>query len=362
LTTTGTRERIINYFTKQIMRKLNVKTNKESSDLIKVDSNQSPVAAHPHKNMEYNRTVSAKLANLISENGRLRWLFEFVRECSELDFLIGKNKSKEWISVYRGLSKILQIDDSEQISAHNKFKNLVPNLYKKSIEDNFKNELIELISKISGDGKLKKYYSKEGFHQNELSRKYGINGDADSDFVIIDKEVVPSYKNEAEQKKIESPIQEKYLNWKREIQAIKPYEQGNKSFGNELDFLALDKGGNVMLIEFKHGTNTAGIYWSSLQVGVYHDIFSRLDKKEFEQSIFQMLKQKQEIGLIHPNWIAPKGIKEIIPVVMISEFDENGEAKKRFDEVLQLSKQKFGSDFLKDIRLYKFNNSSLIQL
>jgi hypothetical protein len=59
--------------------------------------------------MYYDRTISKPLAKLISPDGKLRWLFEFVKSRNDLDFLIQKNKSKECISIYRGLAKILSI-------------------------------------------------------------------------------------------------------------------------------------------------------------------------------------------------------------------------------------------------------------
>lgn len=322
--------------------------------------------------MKYNRTLQTKeFVELLKPNGKLRWLFDFVKQHRELDFLTGNVKGKEWISVYRGLSKILQINaTSEKIVADTKFQTLAPNLFSKTINDNFQNELVALINEIpkSENDKLHRYYEnkKEGFYQNKLSRKYGINSEADSEFVIIDKEVVVSYDTKKEKENLLLPIQEKFQQLQKVIaeKDTKHFGTKEKKFGNELDFLALDKDGNVLLIEYKHGTNTSGIYWSSLQVGVYYEIFNALDKKEFEKSIFEMLKQKQEIGLINPNWKTPREIKEIIPVVMISEFDENkGVAKKQFDEVLNLAiNSKKNLDFLKSLQLYKYNNGTLVRI
>ena len=59
--------------------------------------------------MYYNRTISKEFASLLETGSKLRWLFDFVKNHKELDFLIGKNNSKEWISVYRGLTRILTI-------------------------------------------------------------------------------------------------------------------------------------------------------------------------------------------------------------------------------------------------------------
>ena len=58
--------------------------------------------------MYYDRTLE-KLECLIKKRGHLRWLFDYVKNNKELDFLIGRNNQKEWISVYRGLSRILTI-------------------------------------------------------------------------------------------------------------------------------------------------------------------------------------------------------------------------------------------------------------
>ena len=53
--------------------------------------------------MYYNRTLSKELSALLETGGELRWLFDFVKNHPDLDFLVGKNNSKEWLSVYRGL-------------------------------------------------------------------------------------------------------------------------------------------------------------------------------------------------------------------------------------------------------------------
>ena len=42
--------------------------------------------------MYYNRTISKGLASLLETGGELRWLFDFVKNHKELDFLIGKNR------------------------------------------------------------------------------------------------------------------------------------------------------------------------------------------------------------------------------------------------------------------------------
>lgn len=315
--------------------------------------------------MYYNRTISAELSALLENGGELRWLFDFVKNHKELDFLIGKNKSKEWLSVYRGLTRIISISikgkSNINIDAADKYKNMLPNLYGvNNVNDNFKNELENLITQIEQDSQFDRYYKnkKEGYYQNVLSKAFGICGTENTDFVIIDKEAVIGYFDTTEKSCLLGNIQQKYKQLQKDISIFDAKRFGEnlekKAIGNELDFLALDKDGNVLLIEYKHGTNTSGIYLSPLQIGMYNDIFKNFPKYDLEQAVFQMLEQKQKIGLINPNWKKPKSIKGIIPVLIISEFNYKSSAKTKFDEILQFTRKQLGSNFLDNLKTYNF--------
>ena len=282
-----------------------------------------------------------------------------------MDFLIGKNNSKEWISIYRGLTRIISVlpnnKSSITIDADKKYKSIMPNLYgEKSINDNFQNDIENLITQIEENRQFDRYYKnkKEGYYQNELSKKYGTLGNPNSDFVIIDKEAVIGYSNQAEKDNLLGIIQQKYKQLQREISIQNPErygkDLGKKAIGNELDFLALDKQGNILLIEYKHGTNTSGIYLSPLQIGMYYDIFTSFPKKDLENAVFEMLEQKQKIGLINPNWNKSNTIKEIIPVLIISEFNYKSSAKEKFNEILQFTRKQHGEGFLQNLQTYNF--------
>lgn len=315
--------------------------------------------------MYYNRTISKGLASLLETGGELRWLFDFVKNHKELDFLIGKNNSKEWISVYRGLTRIISVlpinNTSVLIDADDKYKDISPNLYgQKNLSENYQNEIEYLITQIEQNSKFDRYYKnkKEGFYQNELSKIFGICGKPDTDFVIIDKEAVIGYSDQAEKDNLFGNLQQKYKQLQRKISDLNPERYGKdlekKAIGNELDFLALDKDGNILLIEYKHGTNTSGIYLSPLQIGLYNDIFTNFPKKELEIAVFEMLEQKQKIGLINPNWNKPNSIKDIIPVLIISEFNYKSSAKTKFEEILQFTRKQLGSSFLNNLQTFNF--------
>jgi hypothetical protein len=315
--------------------------------------------------MYYNRAISTGLSMLLENGGELRWLFDYVKNHKELDFLIGKNSSKEWVSIYRGLTRIISVlpvnNTSVFVDADDKYKNILPNLYgQKSVNENFQNDIENLITQIDQNRQFDRYYKnkKEGYYQNELSKIFGICGSPNTAFVIIDKETVIGYSNQAEKDNLLGNIQQKYKQLQREISILNSERYGKdlekKAIGNELDFLALDKDGNILLIEYKHGTNTSGIYLSPLQIGMYNDIFTSFRKNDLEYAVFEMLEQKQKIGLINANWKKPNSIKDIIPVLIISEFNYKSSAKTKFDEIIQFTRKQLGSSFLDNIQTYNF--------
>ena len=317
--------------------------------------------------MYYNRTLSGSFSGLIEKGGQLRWLFDFVKGNDELDFLVGKNNSREWISVYRGLSRIITIRPGIRnplkifIDGAGSYKELCPYLYgEKNIDENFRDALEDIIELVKADQRFDRYYNnrKEGYYQNKLSRRYGICGKADDQFVIIDKEAVIGYSDQAEKDSILEPIQERYKKLQSMLSDTDADKFGKdlnkKPLGNELDFLALDKQGNLLLIEFKHGTNTSGIYLSPIQIGMYFDIFKKFPKDELESAVLEMLKQRWKIGLINSRWNSPNRIENFIPVLIISGFNENSKAKERFDEVMELLRERTGNEFLNNLKVQKY--------
>ena len=162
-------------------------------------------------------------------------------------------------------------------------------------------------------------------------------------------------------------IQPKYKKLLNQISTLNSKRFGtnleSRTIGNELDFLALDKEGNIKLIEFKHGSNTSGIYLSTIQIAMYYDILNRFPREKLEETVVDMLVQKQKIGLINPDWKKPNAIKDIIPVLIISEYNYKSSAKIKFDEILQIAREEdqLGEKFLENIETYNFTIENGLQ-
>lgn len=318
--------------------------------------------------MYYDRTLSDKFAKYLLPGGKLRWLFDFVKTRSDLDLSLvvtEKNgKKEERIILYRGLTKVIDIykrkgPERVYIDGADTYKELTHKLYgSKVISDISPDEIEIIIDYLRKKGEKDRYYGnkKEGYYQNELSRKYGIYATDDEEFVIVDKEAVVGYDDEDEKEKEFKPIREKYHIIQKKISNGNPKsygsKRGNESLGNELDFLALNKKGDICLIELKHGTNTSGIYLSPLQIGLYYDIFDKFS--DLQESVLRMLKQKQEMGLINPNWEVPEFSGKIVPVLIVAEPNHRSSAKEKFYGVLKICRENLGDDFLKNIKMYDY--------
>ena len=74
---------------------------------------------------------------------------------------------------------------------------------------------------------------------------------------------------------------------------------------------------------------------------------------EMEDAIFQMLDQKQNIGLINKNWKRPPALKEIIPVLIISDYNYKSSAKIKFNEVMHFIRDE-QVEFLANLQTYNF--------
>ncbi|MBC8552434.1 MAG: hypothetical protein H8D23_22630 [Candidatus Brocadiales bacterium] len=315
--------------------------------------------------MYYKRNLSESFAMLLKPNGDLRWLFELIKQHPELDFLTGSNNAGDWVSVYRGLGRLLRIRPTSnpneiKIDAHRAYQELVPSLYgRKGTNENFSVKLLNLVQKVAESPRFFSDYNnkKEGYYQNEFSRQFGICGNPHDEFVAIDKEAVIGYENQAEKDSILLPIQQDYQVLLKELSQSDPKiygkNKGTKAAGNELDFIALNKDGEILLIEFKHWKNASGVYLSPFQIGGYYDLWSDYPFDTLKHSILRLAEQKQGIGLINPEWKIPEP-KRIIPVLIISEYNYNSSAKLRFVEVLSFARSRKGNSFLESIQTYNF--------
>lgn len=280
----------------------------------------------------YNRVMDSKLTDLIDE--KYKWLIEYVKEHSELDFQTGSNATDTWFSVYRGTGRVFTIKKDGTIRADKKYMDLFPDFYEKPNKGN----LDKLMAIVSKDLALKKYYigkdgkRKEGYYQNLISRRYSLFCEKEDDFIIFDKEFVLGYSDDITKAKITKDTNDKYNDIVDKLK-LKGFGTKIKAPGSECDFVGLTKDGDILMLELKQSGDTPKIALSPVQVGKYVDLtenYLSKYKTDFEKNVLEMVRQKVDLGILVPKFDIPKKISgRIIPAVVVGG-NPTETAKERF--------------------------------
>jgi len=224
----------------------------------------------------------------------------------EFDIQIRENDT---LMVYVGTTCVLaiQIYSSRKqlkFSAHETYKDDFLGTY--DFEKVPRKEITKYLQRTLPKVK-KNFFSKEGegYYQNILCHLQGEKANYLNDLFIFDRECVIGYDQKVEKHYKFNPIANKYNDIRKNLQKKDPRKWGQpneKSLGNELDMLAIDKYFNLHCMELKHGSNGSGIYWGPLQVAVYKEIFSKEIFSKEINTIFNDMKlligQKVDLGLL----------------------------------------------------------------
>lgn len=196
-----------------------------------------------------------------------------------------------------------------------------------------------------------------------FSRQFGILSDGSEDFIVIDKEAVIGYQNMRVKAKYFDKQREKFKVIKKYLSELdaKRYGSniGEEALGNELDFLAVNRSGEVLLIEFKHSSSTKGIYLSPIQIGLYCNIFQdyiHCYRQDFIDDVGEMIKQKKDMGLISQNFSEVKLSGEIVPLLIIAKYNPRSSALDSFRSVLQICREELKDGaFLSKLEVYEYD-------
>lgn len=205
----------------------------------------------------------------------------------------------------------------------------------------------ELLRRVNNDRRFDRYYQsenkkKEGFYQNLISRRYTLHCRPEDDIIIVDKEFVIGYENQDTKDRILDSIKKKYDRIINQIKVLYPFERWPKDIkqsGEECDFLALTKDGDILLLELKQSVDTQKIYLSPLQVGKYADM-TKVLLDECSAGFFDVLKkmveQKRRIGILKPQWELPKKFSGKVRTAVVVGGDSSSAAKRKYKQISEI--------------------------
>lgn len=169
-----------------------------------------------------------------------------------------------------------------------------------------------------------KYYNEEseGFLSSRLSIDYGRNWEPlnDCDWLIIDRESVLGFDNKDDKDEFDKDINDEVVKAKSKLPNDDSWTRICKSFGNELDFLAINKKKQLVCIELKKVSNGDGICWGPLQATVYQQAFTKA-LSNISSKILTLAQQKIKLGLLPEaasSWLPEEGFKSVLGVLAVA--------------------------------------------
>jgi hypothetical protein len=170
------------------------------------------------------------------------------------------------------------------------------------------------------------FYLNEGFWSSKLAIDFGRNWSPENDWLIFDREAVLGFDNKQDKADFYGMMQSQTSQISNALKNDEPRRWGRnlKTFGDELDLLALGKNNQLVCIELKHGSYTNGIGWSPLQASIYRNAF-REALGAISGSLIKLIRQKVDFGLL-PSAVldrVPSRIDKVEGIVLVSEPNFN---------------------------------------
>ena len=189
---------------------------------------------------------------------------------------------------------------------------------------------------FSGQKRRERFYwnRREAYWQNRLCRTLGSDNADPSSWLIIDRESQIGFESQQEERRFHKRVAADYEAARAALQnqdaekwgtpSAQKVKSGSRarSFGLELDLLALGRRGELLCIELKHGSYNP-IYWVPLQAAVYRDAFAAVNE-DVADGVSELVRQKVKLGLL-PQWalkrlpVAGHGFPKVDALVVIAE-------------------------------------------
>ena len=186
-----------------------------------------------------------------------------------------------------------------------------------------------------------RYYRnhQEGYWQNRLCVRYGRRWTPADEWLVIDRECVVGFNHAKERDTFYGGVEGVYQGIKDRLQNQDGAEWGQpdgKPFGDELDVLAINRSGDLVAIELKHGSNGSGICWGPLQVSVHHDAFFKV-LGSIRGQVRALVAQKIELGLLPAEargLLEASQLTRVAPILAVADPNDRIHAWDKMTNVL----------------------------
>ena len=290
--------------------------------------------------MRFDRSVTAELINVL-QHGPAQSLVERAkgqkkRPLYDLQLRSAPKDRETWATLYYGMTALINLQELKgkfKLTADKKYMALTsfddawttwqPRDRVEDAWPRVETYLGEITEFVSGSSAL----SKEGPVHASLA---STNSDA---YRIIQREARPSFRDTQVRK-------QRLAAWVRPFnEALDRHSDGSKwwprdvKVGSSLDFLAVDIGGRLALIEAKADNASAGeLAKVSVQAGVYAAMFADLLREvrpDALDAMANMLRQRTRLGLSRKGVLHLREKGQVVPVVAIGPNRPSEEVHRR---------------------------------
>ncbi len=220
--------------------------------------------------MYYDRTVSKCLLDELRPNGAFGFLAQLPRtwHLTDLQLRAYPGKPGCWATLYVGLTKVLDVHERNgvfRLAGKAGDRAWDPAWKEGHSADWFRNQP-GVVAYVRGAlGQVAERFTNEGAVQTMLCTR------ASQFFSVIDREAVVGFENTAARTAIYHAEQAPLMDACK-AEPTSPWFKP-KPFGGELDLLAADNDGRILVIEIKPASATSGIGWAPLQATFYTRLF-----------------------------------------------------------------------------------------
>lgn len=283
--------------------------------------------------MYYDRTVSQCLLDELRPNGAFGFLAQLPRtwHLTDLQLRAYPGKPACWATLYVGLTKVLDVHERGGIfrlvgkAAESAWDPVWENGHS---ADWFRNQP-GVVAYVRGAlGQVAERFTNEGAVQAMLCTR------ASQLFSVIDREAVVGFENTAARTATYRAEQAPLLGACKTDPAPPWFKP--KPFGGELDLLAVDDDGRILVIEIKPASATGGIGWAPLQATFYTRLFRAWAGEAGDrcgQILQSMLHQRVALGLTRDPLRSMRTPVEFVPVVAIGGQPRSSKALPRLQRV-----------------------------
>jgi hypothetical protein len=154
-------------------------------------------------------------------------------------------------------------------------------------------------------------------------------------YQVIDREAVFDFRDTGERERVHTALRTPLLD-ALDVPTPQSWWRPPASLGGELDILAVDARGRLLVMEVKPADNLPGITWAPLQVSFYARLFDHWSEavgRESAEFLNRMLGQRIAIGLEKESSVSLSYPLNIVPVIAIGDPVAHPQALARLNAV-----------------------------